>query len=134
MLYYSTRMGVDKPRVARQSAAALREWSRRYGKKVEGWWLDNNNQDPALQKLLAEACRVGNPQALVAFSPPHGPQRNSAYDDYTAGDTHDLSTVTCTGRFVQDAQWQVLTYLGHSWGGYFRTIFGRVTARTRPPR
>jgi hypothetical protein len=54
----------------------------------------------------------------VAFSPPHGPLRNSPYDDYTAGDTHDLHNVTCDSRFVSGAQWHVVTYLGYTWGGY----------------
>jgi hypothetical protein len=118
MLYYSTGMGIDKPHGARQSAAVLQEWSKHYGKKVKGWWLDNNDQDVALQKLLAEACREGNPDALVAFSPPHGVQRNSEYDDYTAGNSHDLGLLKCTARFVNGAQWHALSYLGYTWGGY----------------
>lgn len=119
MLYYSTGMGVEKPKVARESAAFIREYSLRYGAKVKGWWLDNNVGDPELQKLLADAARAGNPDALVAFSPPHKPVRNSPYEDYTAGNTHAPGEVSCGGRWVDGTlQWHMLTYLGNNWGGY----------------
>jgi hypothetical protein len=118
MLYYSTGMGVEKPKVAQQSAAIIGEWSKRYGNKVKGWWLDNNCGDDELQKLLAGACRAGNADSLVAFSPPHNPRRNSKYEDFTAGNCHGPGMIGCKGRFLDGAQWHMLSYLGHCWGGY----------------
>ncbi|HUS47977.1 MAG TPA: alpha-L-fucosidase [Phycisphaerae bacterium] len=118
MLYYSTGMGIDKPKQAQQSAAVIEEWSRRYGKKVKGWWLDNNVGDEELQKLLADACRAGNGDSLVAFSPPRNPRRNSKYEDFTAGNCHGPRMIGCNGRFLDGAQWHMLSYLGFNWGGY----------------
>ena len=120
MLYYSTGMCVDKPKTAQNTAAVITEWSKRYGKKVKGWWLDNNCGDKELQKLIADACRSGNPDTLVAFSPPKMPKRNSPYEDYTAGNTHAPGYARCGGRFTSGAQWHMLSYVGNNWGGYCR--------------
>jgi hypothetical protein len=117
MLYYATGMGVteDSPKNA---AAVIEELSKRYGKKVKGWWLDNNSGNEKAQKLIADAARAGNGDTLVAFSPPKGSMRNSPYEDYTAGNEHAPGTTVCGGRFIQDCQWHMLTYLGYNWGGY----------------
>jgi hypothetical protein len=117
MLYYATGMGVDKPKVAKQSAAAIREYSLRYKDKVKGWWFDNNCGDRELQKRIADAARAGNPDAIIGFSPPKWQQRNSPYEDYTAGNTHEARRAKCAARFVQGVQWHMLSYLGHSWAG-----------------
>jgi len=137
MLYYSTGMGIDKPKVAQHSAAVIEEWSKRYGKKVKGWWLDNNVGDKDLQKLLADACRAGNPDSLVAFSPPKMPKRNSPYEDYTAGNTHAPGYARCNGRFVSGLQWHMLSYVGNNWGGWCKPgirrgwSVGKITGFTR---
>jgi len=120
MLYYATGMGVDGGKGGEFSAKVIEEFSKRYGTKVKGWWLDNNVGDERLQKLLADACRAGNSDSLVAFSPPKNPQRNSKYEDYTAGNCHAPGEVGCPGRFIDGLQWHILTYLGHNWGGYTR--------------
>ncbi|MCE5279566.1 MAG: alpha-L-fucosidase [Planctomycetaceae bacterium] len=119
MLYYATGMGIDKPKVANVTAEVIGEWSKKYGKKVRGWWLDNNVGDQDLQKLIADAARSGNPDTVVGFSPPKAPspRRNSPQDDYTAGNTHAPGPARCSGRFVDGAQWHILTYLGNNWAG-----------------
>ena len=118
-LYFGT--GMSSPEEQRvKTIASIRELSLRYGKKVRGWWLDNNNgksEYEPIRKRYADAARAGNPDALVAFSPPKGHQRNSPLEDYTAGNTHAAGTITCEGRFIQGLQWHTLTYLGHMWGG-----------------
>jgi gas vesicle protein len=102
---------------AAKSAEVIEELSKRYGTKIKGWWIDNNPGDDKLQKAIADACRAGNPDALVAFSPPKGIARGSAYDDYTAGNEHG-KVGNCPGRFVHNGlQWHVLRYMGHNWGG-----------------
>ncbi|MCE5277095.1 MAG: DNRLRE domain-containing protein [Planctomycetaceae bacterium] len=115
MLYYPTFMG-DADGVAK-NIEIIAELSKRYGKKVSGWWLDNNCGDETRQKALAEAARSGNPDALIAFSPPKGNQRNSPFEDYTAGNNASAGTVSCTERFIQGLQWHTLTLIGKNWGG-----------------
>jgi len=129
MLYFATGMGINPPKVAEHSAAMIEEYSKRYKGKVKGWWLDNNVGNVKLQKLLADACRSGNPDTLVAFSPPKMPKRNTKFDDYTAGNTHAPGYARCRGRWVDGAQWHMLTYLGHNWGGYCRKRTGRWPIR-----
>ncbi|MCE5328101.1 MAG: DNRLRE domain-containing protein [Planctomycetaceae bacterium] len=115
MLYYPTFMG-DAGGVAK-NIEIIGELSKRYGKKVSGWWLDNNCGDETRQKAIADAARSGNPDTLIAFSPPKGNQRNSPYEDYTAGNNASAGTVNCTERFIQGLQWHTLTLLGKNWGG-----------------
>ncbi|MCE5279488.1 MAG: alpha-L-fucosidase [Planctomycetaceae bacterium] len=129
MLYFNTNIKW-KPNDAdvQFHADMLKEFSLRYGTKVKGWWFDNSfaRHDPAMkidaarntafQKLIAEAARAGNPNANLGFSPPHGTQRNTPFDDYTAGNLHKLNNVVCPGRFVDGCQWHTLCYLGTTWG------------------
>lgn len=127
MLYYATGMGVEPvPDNGLFTAKVIEEWSKRYGGKVSGWWLDNNVGNRDLQKAIADACRSGNRDALVAFSPPHNPQRNTPFDDYTAGNTHAPGMAACRSRFVDGgAQWHMLSYIGHNWAGYTKKSGGR---------
>jgi len=124
MLYYATGMGLEGGKTASFTAEVIEEFSKRYGAKVKGWWLDNNVGKKDLQKLLADACRAGNKESLVAFSPPKTPRRNSPQEDYSAGNTHAPGYAKCTGRWVSGLQWHMLTYLGHNWGGYCRKRTG----------
>ncbi len=120
MLYYPTGMGVNPPKSYEGAAKQVGELSKRYGKKISGWWLDNNTGIAKAQKLIAAAARSGNPDALVAFSPRKGVRRNTPYDDYTAGNTHSPRAGSCSGRFVSGVQWHMLTYMAHNWGGIHR--------------
>ena len=54
-------------------AAVAAEYSRRYGKKVVGWWVDGTWQsgwgyNEKLWKLFADALCSGNPQSIIAFN------------------------------------------------------------------
>jgi hypothetical protein len=120
MLYYPTGMGVEPPKSYRYAAAQVGELSKRYGKKVSGWWLDNNTGIGEAQKVIAAAARSGNPEAILGFSPKRGVRRNTPYDDFTAGNTHGSRAGSCGGRLVSGAQWHMLTYMGHNWGGIHR--------------
>jgi len=108
--------------------AVIREWSQRWGKKVGGWWFDGCYWPDAMYRFpappnfqsFAAAAKAGNPQALVAFNP--GVLRPiislSEYEDYTAGEidhSGDDPFPPCPGRWVEGAQWHMLSYLGSNW-------------------
>jgi hypothetical protein len=107
----------------------IREWSVRWGKKVEGWWFDGcywpntmyRTTDAPNFATFAAAARVGNPEAAVAFNPGviHRLVSITPYEDYTAGEIDDPDKIAIR-RAVdgkQDgAQLQVLTHLGEQWG------------------
>lgn len=128
MLYYATGMGIPPiPQNAEATAAVIKEYSLRYGRKVSGWWLDNNTGQENLQQIIADAVRAGNADSLVAFSS-KAPKRASKFDDYTAGNTHAPGSARCGGRFVQGAQWHILTYVGNNWAGYCKNPNPRFDA------
>lgn len=108
--------------------AVIREWSLRWGKSVAGWWIDGcyhadkmyrHHEEPNFRSF-ATAMKAGNPNSLVAFNPGvlvpiicH-----SECDDYTAGEANVMVT-PCRyhvfDRFIDGAQFQVLSYLGDYW-------------------
>ena len=110
----------------------LADYSRRWGPRVRGWWFDGQRGNEDLNRRLAEAARAGNPDAIVAFNRPHGFQRNSIHEDFTAGDTPHAPDGLCTGRWAAaplaeagggqglrrggGLQWHMLSFLGYSWG------------------
>src|SRR5581483_6828775 len=74
----------------------IREWSLRWGKKVDGWWFDGcywpntmyrTPEAPNFESFAA-AARAGNPGALVAFNPGvvYRTISISPYEDFTAGE------------------------------------------------
>jgi hypothetical protein len=105
--------------------AVIREWSRRWGKTVAGWWFDgcySPNEmyrfpDPPNFASFAAAARAGNPDSIVAFNPGVLVPiiSESEYEDYTAGEINDPSLVKCTDRWVDGAQFHMLSYLGPWW-------------------
>ncbi|MCL1920803.1 MAG: alpha-L-fucosidase [Kiritimatiellaeota bacterium] len=105
---------------AQKWAQVIETWSMRYGDKVSGWWFDGAypwcdfNEDIA--KCYAAAVKKGNPKAVVAFNPGVSLKRWVAADDYTAGELNDPFAAACADRWLNDAQWHVLTFLGKTWG------------------
>ena len=111
------------------------DWSRRWGRKVAGWWFDGCyyphemylHPDPPSFASLAAAARAGNPDSIVAFnsgvipqnhparSPDRGVTSITEHEDYTAGEV-STEMVECHGRWVGTAQFQILSYLGKTWG------------------
>ena len=82
----------------------IHEWSRRWGKKVAGWWFDGcyfpnsmyrSPQAPNFASLAA-AVRSGNPDAAIAFNP---------------GIVYRTLSLTPYG-----GQIHMLSYLGATWG------------------
>ena len=124
--------------------AIIREWSLRWGKKVWGWWIDGcyyadrmyRNPDAPNFRSFAEAMKAGNPESIVAFNP--GVKVpvvcHSEFEDYTAGEVADSFPVVMDshwnrpnkpakywgmppGRFVNGAQYHLLTFMGCYWCG-----------------
>ena len=66
---------------------------------------------------FAAAARAGNPDSIVAFNP--GVQNPiitlTPEEDYTAGEINEPDKVVCGGRWVGQAQFHMLSYLGPSW-------------------
>ncbi len=107
----------------------IREWAVRWGESLHGWWIDGcfdprmyRHADPPNFRSFAEALKAGNPQALVAFNPGVGIPviSQTEYEDYTCGELDDLLAHNNNrpfGRFVDGAQFHILSYLGEWWGG-----------------
>ena len=98
-------------------ASVVKEYSLRYGSKVKAWWADGcysfiGYDEPKL-KIMAEAIRAGNPDALVALN--MGVEsRVSAYsehDDFTTGEMNDFKDLP-DSRFIGGSQWHTLSFLG----------------------
>ncbi len=104
--------------------AVIREWSQRWGDRVSGWWFDGcyfadamyRHPDPPNFSSLAAAAKAGNANSLVAFNPGVLTPVISLteHEDYTAGEIADAFPV-CPGRWVNGAQFHVLSYLGENW-------------------
>lgn len=114
--------GWDEPMdaaFARKWAEVIREWSARYGTNVAGWWFDGAYKhvrfSEEIAQIYAEAARAGNPGSIVAFNPGVALIRHTQAEDYTAGEINDPRKIKCEGRWVNGAQWHMLSYLGPSW-------------------
>jgi len=103
----------------------IREWSDRWGDKVAGWWFDGcyfpkamyEYPDPPNFESFAAAARSGNSNSIVAFNPGVTVPiiRLTRFEDYTAGETNEPEKVECHGRWVDGAQFHMLSYLGPAW-------------------
>jgi len=102
------------------------QWSRQWGKKVAGWWVDGcykkeirfpENEPPNLETLKG-AVLTGNPDAIVCFNSGYGVRYYSKHEDYTAGESKELSR--CPGEWVEKdghkLRYHALLYLGRTWG------------------
>jgi hypothetical protein len=110
--------------------AMIREWSKRWGQEIAGWWIDgcypsvtgfSNPVDGEANvgKLIA-ATKAGNPAALStcnASSSLFKPLSNQ--EDYLAGEESTFHRYPLR-RFVQhrgrNIQWHTMSFLGDRWG------------------
>jgi hypothetical protein len=125
--------------------AVIREWSRRWGTKVAGWWFDGcyfpNSMYRAEEapnfKSFADAARSGNPDAAISFNPGvvYRILSMTPHEDYTAGeiDKPELVSVRRSGEGRMDGvQIHMLSYLGRTWGmGEPRFTPEEIVAHTR---
>jgi hypothetical protein len=107
----------------------IAEWSRRWAKKVTGWWFDGcyfpnsmyRSVEPPNFSSFAAAARAGNADSAVAFNPGviYRLISMSPDEDFTAGeiDRPELATVrrSADGR-IDGTQIHMLSYLGERWG------------------
>lgn len=122
--------------------SVIREWAKRWGDKVGGWWFDGcyysdvmyrSSQSPNFTSFAA-AARAGFKDSLVAFNPGVLMPLISLTpeEDYTAGEINEPQQVGCTGSRVDSAQLHMLTYLGETWAhGSPRFSDEQVIAITR---
>lgn len=97
-------------------------WSRRYGTRVSGWWIDGCYEADGFVRtgaaeLFAKALKAGNPNAVVTFNPGIMLTPYAAYEDYICGETNEPFFETCEGRWLDGRQWHLLTYLHAPMGG-----------------
>ena len=132
---YVVQPDVDKKlsEFQRNWEAIIREWSLRWGSGVKGWWFDGCYHSDTMYrdktepnfKSFAAATQAGNPKSIAAFN--SGIKlpvvSTTKYEDYTAGEvtnhlpvSSDVSWERPIERFVDGAQYHILTYLGSSWG------------------
>jgi hypothetical protein len=109
--------------------AIIRDWSQRWGKKVEGWWLDGcyfpnsmyrSAQGPNFETFAA-AARAGNSEAAVAFNPGvvYRILSMTPHEDFTAGEIDKPEMVSIrrsADGLVDGTQIQMLSFLGQKWG------------------
>ncbi len=109
----------------RKWESVIAEWSKRWGRKVSGWWFDGCYYPDAMYRhpqapnfaSFAAAARAGNPDSIVAFNPGvlNPIITLTPEEDYAAGEINEPDKVVCAGRWVGQAQFQMLSYLGPSW-------------------
>lgn len=108
------------PAFAELWAEVIREWSKRYGDKVSGWWFDGGYEhihfSEEIACIYADAVKCGNANAIVTFNPGVKLIRYTQAEDYTAGELADPFDVVPTSRWLNGSQWHVLTYMGKTWG------------------
>jgi hypothetical protein len=108
--------------------AIIREWSLRWGRNVHGWWIDGcyyadkmyRHSDAPNFRSFAEVMKAGNPDSLVAFNPGVLVPiiSHTEFEDYTAGEANVMVTPNkfhVFQRFIDGAQFQVLSFLGDFW-------------------
>lgn len=107
----------------------IAEWSRRWARKVAGWWFDGcyypdsmyRSADPPNFASLAAAARTGNPDSSLAFNPGvvYRILSMSPDEDYTAGEIDDPDSISVrrsVGGRVDGTQIHMLSFLGETWG------------------
>lgn len=111
-------VGVTRPFVENW-ASVLEEYAVRYGDKVKGWWIDGCYKDwfkytDELLEIYYNACKKGNPDALVATN---GGLREGEmlegyiHEDFRCGEQNQFDFIP-TQRFYGDAQAHILAPLG----------------------
>ena len=100
-------------------ASVLEEYALRYGNKIKGWWIDGCYKEQfkytdEMLELYYNACKKGNPNALVSLNNGVGEGELESYykyEDFLCGEQPDF-TVIPSRRFYGNAQAHILAPLG----------------------
>ncbi len=99
------------------------EYSKRYGKKVRGWWVDGCYEYIGYNEkrwgILAAGLKAGNPRAIIALNNPslRTAGSSSDHDDFTTGEVNAFTDVP-QDRWRDGKQFHVLSFLGDQWCGF----------------
>lgn len=107
----------------------IREWSVRWGSKVDGWWFDGcywpnimyRTEETPNFKSFAAAARAGNPNSIVGFNMGviYRLTSGTPYEDYIAGEINKDDLVTINHPYngkIDGMQIHALSNLGEKWG------------------
>ena len=99
-------------------ASVLREYALRYGDRIKGWWIDGCYREflgytDNLMQIYYDACKAGNPAALVAMNDGIKPgfQKNFRDEDFVCGEFEDFEVLP-PARLIDGAQAHILAPLG----------------------
>lgn len=114
------------------------EWTKRWGKKIKGWWVDGthalqmyNFPDAPNAQSFADALRAGNPDAIIAFNAGNVTEPSAdvpEVEDFTAGEMNTPFYGTCPGPSVDGLRYHLLTFVGSTWWTGPLTISGDIMA------
>ncbi len=107
----------------------IREWSERWGKRIDGWWFDGcywpntmyRSCEPPNFASFATAARAGNPESIISFNPGvvYRSLSITPYEDYIAGEIDKPELISIKRAYnskVDGRQIHVLSFLGEKWG------------------
>jgi len=115
----TANVAANQPAYARWETI-LCDWSRRFGTKAAGWWIDNPNgiasyqqtsvagrTEPPVWSSLANALRAGNAHAIVTLAEwPPAPGSRWPISDYGSGECMPgANQFACGGRWIDGRQW-----------------------------
>jgi hypothetical protein len=123
----------------------IQEWSRRWGRKISGWWFDGCFWPNSMYRFcqspnfasFAAAARAGNSESALAFNPGvyHRIYSPAPDGDYIAGEIDFpalIEIVRAENGLIDGAQMYILSHLGEKWGmGTPRFSTDDVVAWTR---
>ncbi|MBN2851396.1 MAG: alpha-L-fucosidase [Clostridia bacterium] len=108
-------------------ASVAQEFSLRYKSGVKGWWIDGCYKDffgydESKLKILSDAVKAGNPNAIVTFN--NGVDfkgRYSIHEDFTAGEVTEFTDDYPNEEQCDGSQPHLLSFLGipsefYEWG------------------
>ena len=104
----------------RKWTSVVEEYSKRYGSKIAGWWVDGMypwiGYDDKKLAMTARALKAGNPHSIVALNRGVDPavMPYTPHEDFTAGEQNRFFDVPVT-RWLQGEQWHILSFLGPNW-------------------